>query len=231
MRKYSGWVGLADLLLLGSLFFLRSPVLAEEPQGQTPSQEPIGFTADFVSTHIPQVREKSVMIGRIYALPPRIRFEPYGQEGDGSYNEVHLYDFERKQMRRVFLDDKIYFEVELNENSRLKAMQDGWIPWKDFPNTKRRKIRLKEDLANDHPSVLNLLERRLEIPRAKKSNLIYQEYSLFWEATDLKGLPVRIIYFLSDRTTVVVDFKNVKLENPDPSLFDPPNGFRNLSPF
>jgi len=227
-----GWAGLASLLLLGPLFFLAFTVLAEEPQGQAPpSQEPIGFTADFVSTLIPQAREKSIFSGRIYASPPRIRFEPYRQEGNGSYNEIHLYDFERQQMRRVFLEDKIYFEVELNETSRLKAMQDGWIPWKDLPNTKRRKIRLKEDFANDHPSVLHLLERRIEIPRAKKPNFIFQEYSLFWEATDLKGLPVRIIYLLSDRTTVVLDYKNVKLEEPDPSLFEPPKGFRNLSPF
>ena len=222
---------MASLLLLGSLLFLSSTVSPEDPQGQTPSQESIGFIADYSSTKIPQAREKSVMSGSITASPPRVRFEPYSEEGNVSYHEVHLYDFERQQMRRVFLDDKIYFEAELNENSRIKAMRDGWIPWKDLPNTTRRKIRLKEDFANDHPSVLYLLELKVEIPRAKKSKLTFQEYSLLWEATDLKGLPVRIIYFLPDRTTVVVDYKNVKLEDPDPSLFEPPKGFRNLSPF
>jgi len=171
------------------------------------------------------------MSGKIYTLPPRVRFEPRSEEEEEAYSEVQLYDFENQKMRRVFFDDKIFFQIELTEKNRFKAMQDGWIPWKDLPNTKRRKIKLKEDLANDHPSILYLQERKIEVPGDKKSSPILPEYSLIWEATHLKDLPVRIIYFLSNQRTVVVDYKNAKLADLEPTFFQPPEEFLNLSPF
>lgn len=227
---------LPPLLFSIALFFLpfslvSSIASAKDPLVQTSSSQVFRFTADFMSTVILHNQDKAVMNGRIYSSPPLVRFEPHPEEGIGSYNEILLYDFERQKVRRVFLGDKIYFEDELTERNRLKAMQEGWIPWRDLPNTQRRKIKLKEDFVNDHPCVLYLLERKLEIPTGKKPSSIARQYSLFWEATDLNNLPVRIIYFLPEKSAVVVDYKDVKLEDPDPALFTTPEGFLNLSPF
>lgn len=212
------------LLLPGNAFTQESSI-------QTTSQSVIGFTADFTSRVIFHDKEQTLMSGKIYTLPPRVRFEPRFEEEDEAYGEVQLYDFENQKMRRVFFDDKIFFQIELTERNRFKAMQDGWIPWKDLPNTKRRKIKLKEDLVNDQPCVLYLQERKIEAPADKKSSSIFLEYSLIWEATHLKDLPVRIIYFLSNQRTVVVDYKNARLSDMDPKFFQPPDEFLNLSPF
>jgi hypothetical protein len=211
------------------LFSLKASAQGSSPQ--ISSQQAEGFTADFSSTLIFKDKAHTLSSGRIFASPPLVRFEPQPEEPDQAYNEVQLYDFEHQKMRRVFLDDRIYFQIELSEKARIKAMQEGWIPWKDFPMIKRRKIRLKEDVINDHPCTLYLQERRWEVPADKMAPAEFLEYSLVWEATSLKGLPVRIIYFLPNQRIVVIDYKNIKLANLDPPLFNPPDGFIDLSPF
>jgi len=217
------------LTCLVLLLSLNAP--AQEPSPPAASQQAGGFTADFTSTLIFKDKSHTLLSGRISASPPLVRFEPQPEEPDGIYNEIQLYDFEHQKIRRVFLDDRIYFLVELTGSARMKAMRDGWIPWKDLPMIKRRKIRLKEDFVNDHPCILYLQERKSEVPVDKKSTAASLEYSLIWEAINLQGLPVRIIYFLPNQRTVVVDYKNMKLADLDPPLFNPPEGFLNLSPF
>lgn len=194
-------------------------------------QESLGFNADFSSTTILRDRGEIVQEGRIYALGSRIRLEPKGEEGADGYKEAQIYDFDRLKMYRVFPGDRIYFESDLTKNSRLKAMQDGWIPWEDDPQIQRRKIRLKEDMINDYSCILYLQERRREISTGRKSTTILTEYSLVWEAHDLKSFPVRIIYFPTSRRIVIVDYKNVVHQKLETSLFRPPEGFLNLNPF
>lgn len=223
---------LAWVLLCGLLFLPPTHTLAaQEPPAQASSQQAIGFTADFFSRVIFRDKDLTIMSGKLYAAPPQVRFEPEPEEPTAAYNEIQLYDFEQQKMRRVFLDDRIYFQIELSENARIKAMRDGWIPWKDHPNIKQTMIRLKEDFVNGHPCVLYLQERKIEAMTDNKTSAPFLEYSLIWEATDLKRLPVRIIYFPPNHSTVVVDYKNMKLADLDPPLFNPPEGFVNLSPF
>jgi hypothetical protein len=204
---------------------------AQEPPATAPPQQARTFTADFTSSLIFKDKSYTLLSGRIFASPPLVRFEPQPEEPDRDYNEVQLYDFEQQKMRRVFLDDRIYFQIELNEKARINAMQDGWIPWKDPPMIKRRRIRLKEDVVNDHPCILYLQERRLEAPADRKATARFLEYSLIWEAAHLNGLPVRIVYFLPNQRIVVVDYKNMKPADPNPSQFSPPEGFLDLSPY
>ena len=227
----SVWIPLAYFQLFCLLLLFSTNAYAQESSVQTVTQPAMGFTADFTSRILFKNKEQTIVSGKIYTLPPRVRFEPRPAEEEETYNEVQLYDFEQQMERRVFLDDRIYFQVELTESARMKAMREGWIPWKDHPNTKRRKIKLKEDLVNDHPCILYLQERKIETPTDKKSSSIFVEYNLIWEATNLQGLPVRIIYFLSNQRTVVVDYKDAKLAEMEPTFFQPPEGFLNLSPF
>jgi hypothetical protein len=222
---------LACFQLFCLLLLLPRDVFPQESSVQTTPQPGTGFTADFTSKMIFNNKEQTILSGKLYTLPPRVRFEPHSEEEDEAYGEVQLYDFEDQKMRRVFFDDKIFFQIDLTERNRFKAMLEGWIPWKDLPNTKRRKIKLKEDLVNGHPCILYLQERKIEAPADKKSSFTFLEYSLIWEAADLKELPVRVIYFLPNQRTVVVDYKNARLSDMDPTFFQPPEGFLNLSPF
>ncbi|MCI0528144.1 MAG: hypothetical protein L0Y56_11965 [Nitrospira sp.] len=220
------------LPLLCLVFWVALNASAQESSPPASSQQAAGFTAEFTSTLIFKDKGHTLLSGRIFASPPLVRFEPQPEEPDRAYNEVQLYDFEQKKMRRVFLDDRIYFQIELTEKARMKAMRDGWIPWKDLPTIKRRKIMLKKDFVNDHPCILYLQERRSEVPvDNQKTSVVSLEYSLVWEAIDLKGLPVRIIYFPPNQSIVVVDYKNMKLADLGPPLFNPPEGFLDLSPF
>ncbi|HXC61275.1 MAG TPA: hypothetical protein VNV63_01255, partial [Nitrospiria bacterium] len=57
------------------------------------------------------------------------------------------------------------------------------------------------------------------------------EYILLWEATDLGNLPVRIVYTGPDYITKIVEYRNVRIEPVDASLFQPPKGFPSMSPF
>ncbi len=225
------WATRFYLPLICLVLLLSLNASGQEPSPPASSQQAEGFTADFSSTLIFKDKARTLLSGRIFASPPLVRFEPQPEEPDQAYNEIQLYDFEHQKMRRVFLDDRIYFQIELTEKARMKAMRDGWIPWKDIPTIKRRKIRLKEDFANDHPCILYLQERRLEVPADQKAPVVSLEYSLVWEATNLKGLPVRIIYFPPNQSIVVVDYQNMKLADLDPPLFNPPEGFLDLSPF
>ncbi|GEM_PF-1595384 len=219
------------LLLICLVFLVSLNASAQESSPSASSQQTGEFTADFTSTLIFKDKGYTLLSGRIFASPPLVRFEPQPEEPDRAYNEVQLYDFEHQKMRRVFLDDRIYFQIELNEKARMKAMRDGWIPWKDLQTIKRRKIMLKEDFVNNHPCILYLQERRSEVPADKKTSVVSLEYSLVWEAINLKGLPVRIIYFPPNQSIVVVDYKNMKLADLSPPLFNPPEGFLDLSPF
>jgi hypothetical protein len=218
-------------LLFFYVIFLSSSVLAQAVPAETAPPVALDFTADYIFTIIFGDKEKSVTHGKIYVSPPRIRVEPHPEKGGSGYSEYLLYEFKERKMQRIFPKERIYFETDITERNWLKAMRDGWIPWEDFPKIERRKIKLKEDMANGHPCILYLQERKAEIPRGKEAPLIQKEYILRWEATDLKNLPVRVVYFLQPGNTVIVDYNNVKVEEFILSFFAPPEGFLNLSPF
>lgn len=190
------------------------------------------LTAELLSTTYFQGHVTGTSKGKIYLSASRIRFEPVADEDSEGYNELFLYDFKQKAMRRVFPDDRIYFEIALSERSRFKAMRDGWIPWEDSPEVKRRWIRLKEDFMNGHPCTLELLERTMQVPAGKKGKTRrLSDYSLYWKAQDLNNQPVRIVYFLPSQSVVIVDYRDARWETADPKLFRPPEGFLSLSPF
>ncbi len=46
-----------------------------------------------------------------------------------------------------------------------------------------------------------------------------------WIATDMDKFPIKVQVALPDGNSMVMNFKDVKLEKPDASLFDPPAGF------
>ena len=213
-------------------FLLLCPALSVPSASAQDLPEGISFSADFLSTSIRRDQVSDVVKGRVYISPPSVRLEPEAHETSKGYKEIFLYDFDEKKQRRVFLDDQIYFETPISEKSFFKAMQEGWIPWEDAPDIKRRWIRLKEDFMHGHPCVLELLERSAEVPTGKDDDTTRVfSYSLYWKATDLNHLPVRIVYFPRNQRVVIVDYSDIKVGKTDAALFLPPEGFLNLNPF
>ncbi len=189
------------------------------------------FTADFVSSIFVEDRRIPQQRARVHVAAPSVRVELAPEESDRAYNEIILYDFGQKKMRRIFLDDRIYFEHSISSALVEKAMLEGWIPWEDFPNIKRQSIKLKEDVVNGHPCRLMLHERVLTVSGVKGEERRIRSYHLRWEASDLNFLPVRIIYFMNDGGGVMVEYENIRAGRPDPVLFQTPEGFLHLSPF
>ncbi len=222
-------------LLFPAIFFVltASALAQDEPvEVKTPSTKEV-IRADYLATSLFHNRITDIREGEIYLFNKKVRFEPKAENGTTGYQNVFLYNFKENKMRRIFPQDKIFFEIDLSEKTRIKAMRDGWIPWKDFPEVERRWIKLKEDVVNGQACVLELLERRVEVKskkKRKKPQFLY-DYSLYWKATDLDGLPVRIVYFLRGGTVVIVNYNDIKTEEMDASLFLPPENFVSLSPF
>ena len=222
MRYFNPFSVLRLLVLLG--LFWMGPGWGITPVHAT------SRTADFSTVVVFQDKVRKSVHGKIYLSPPYVRIEPELLDIQEDYGETFLYDWSRRKMRRVFADDQIFFEVGLSRKSRQKAMQEGWIPWKKSRNRSLRWIRLKEDFVNGRPCVLELLERTEKIKRRGGTTWI-RDYSLYWKALDLDRVPVRIIYFMPDKSTVFIDYTNIELQPIPVRLFQPPEDFLSLSPF
>ena len=52
-----------------------------------------------------------------------------------------------------------------------------------------------------------------------------KQEAIVWNATDLKDFPIRIQTQQPNGGALVMTYSNIKLEKPDPKLFEPPTGF------
>lgn len=182
----------------------------------------VGLTADLNTIVVDTAGNEKVSVVRIYRLGKLVRYEPKVN----NIEEVNIYDFDLLKEIRVIYSDKIFFERKINRSFLLKAERDGfYMPVN--PNVTIDRIRLKEDKFDDHPAILYLVVKTLK----KDGKNLIKEYSLVWEATDMNDIPIKIVYPQSDRSTVIVEYRNAKLEKLDPLLFQPPPDFLNLSPF
>lgn len=181
----------------------------------------VGLVANLNITTINRAGKESASEAKVYKLGKLVRIEPKGS----NIGEVNLYDFEHLMELRVIYSDKIFFERRISRNFLLRAERDGFYKPVD-PDITIDKIRLKEDRFDNHPTILYLVVRSLKI-----GGNVAKDYSMVWEATDLENIPVRIVYPLLGFSTVIVEYRNVAFEKLDPSLFQPPPEFLNLSPF
>lgn len=182
----------------------------------------VGLIANLRMTSINRAGKESVSEAKIYKLGKLVRYEPQGS----NLGEVNIYDFEHLMELRVIYSDKIFFERRINRNFLLRAERDGFYKPVD-PDITIDKFRLKEDRFDNHPTILYLVVRSLKTGEKN----ITKDYSMVWEATDLGNIPVRIVYPTLGFSTVIVEYMNASLERLDPSLFQPPPEFLNLSPF
>lgn len=181
-----------------------------------------GLSADVYTTTINKAGKESISEAKIYRLGKRLRIE----SKESRTGEVSIYDFDLLKEMRVVPQDRVFFERRITRSFLIKAEREGlYMPVN--PNIKINRIRLKEDRTDNHPTVLYLVVRSMKTGE----KTVARDYSMVWEATDLGNIPIKIVYPMSDFSTVIVEYRNVTMDKLDPSLFLPPPDFLSLSPF
>jgi outer membrane lipoprotein-sorting protein len=103
----------------------------------------------------------------------------------------------------------------------LKSYADMVIPDESAQslakNLKVDKKALGKEPVGTHPCTKSLLTITDEKGR--------KEMITSWEATDMKGFPVQA-QMVENGQSILVKFRNVKLNRPDAKLFEPPTGYK-----
>lgn len=181
-----------------------------------------GLSADLYTTTINKAGKESISEAKIYRLGKLLRFE----SKESRSGEVSIYDFDLLKEMRVVPQDRVFFERKITRGFLIKAEREGlYSP--NNPNVRIDRIRLKEDRTDNHPTVLYLVVRSMKTGE----KTVARDYSMVWEATDLGNIPIKIVYPMSDFSTVIVEYRNASMDKLDPSLFLPPPDFLSLSPF
>lgn len=209
-------IALASMLLV-------AVAAAEEPSASPPAVEPLpDLSADLQITAIDRNGHTSVTTVHIYRSGKLIRYEHRQTDPP----EVFIMDFDRLKEYRIYAGDKIYFETSFANRLFGKAQREGLIRMEENPDIIQNRIVLREDTLDGHPCDIVLLIRTL-----KNRKEFGADYTLRWEARDLKGQPVRVAYYQANFTLAIVDFRNLKLEPVDPALLQPPPGFVSMNPY
>ena len=166
---------------------------------------------------------------KLYKAGNQVRMEPLKP---GSNEDIYIFDYARLKQYRVIVSDKIYFESNLGKSGLAEAQRDGLIPMERYADVAVEKLELAEKVFDGHLCRLTLQVRSLLAPEEKRRKKpLAVDYTLLWIATDLENQPVRIVYTGPDIITKIIEYRNVRIEQMDASLFQPPKDFPSMSPF
>jgi len=217
------------------------PQTVQPPEPATPVVHPLpaypDITSDFTSMAI-RGRVTQNFTGTFKRHGRKIYFEEVSSSsGPIGYNEYFIYDLEKNILYRLLRDEQIYFESPMSLEQRVEAIRKGWVPAEGsltFRNVKitlsSKDIPLRPDIMDKQPVELNLREVTATIPAigaVPARDTKY--YSLVWIDPTLK-LPVKISYAVNF-SHQIVQYHNVVEEALDPSLFDIPKDYLNLTPY
>ena len=209
-------IALASMLLV-------AVAAAEEPPASPPAVEPLpDLSADLQITAIDRNGHTSVTTVHIYRSGKLIRYEH--RQADPP--EVFIMDFGRLKEYRIYAGDKIYFETSFSSRLARKAQREGLIRMEENPDILQSRIVLREDTIDGHPCDIVLLIRTV-----KNRKELGSDYTLLWEARDLKRQPLRIAYHQNNYMLMIVDLRDVKFEPVDAALLQPPPGFVSMNPY
>ncbi|MFQ5455445.1 MAG: hypothetical protein ACE5EA_04460 [Nitrospirota bacterium] len=208
---------------------------AQPPEEQLPEEsetsetDVMGITFDMKTTIIDRFGNVSTTAVRAYKWGKFVRYEK--NDTDNQRKEATIFNFKDLKEYRIFFKDKIYFEYPIHKNYLAKVQREGLIPFEENPNIKIEKIDLARVTADGQKTDLYLRVRSLQqLKKKKRSGRKISEYTLIWGSNALK-MPLRILYSQFDYTTIVMEYKNQKSVKLARSLFQPPQGFLNLSPY
>jgi hypothetical protein len=214
---------------------------AETAGPATPAVRPLpsypDISSDFTSMAI-RGRVTQNFTGKFKRHGRKIYFEESSSSsGPVGYNEYFIYDLEKNVLYRLLRDEQVYFESPMSLEQRVEAIRKGWVPAEGsliFRNVKitlsSKDIPLRPDVMDKQPVELTLREVTAEIPAigaVPARNTKY--YSFVWIDPTLK-LPVKISYAVNF-SHQIVQYHNVVEESLDPSLFEIPKDYLDLTPY
>lgn len=226
---------------------LPAPPQAAQPQAVQPLQpaapavKPLpaypDITGNFTSMAI-RGRVTQNFTGTFKRHGRKIYFEEVSSSsGPIGYNEYFIYDLEKNILYRLLRDEQVYFESPMSLEQRVEAIRKGWVPAEGsltFRNIKitlsSKDIPLRPDIMDKQPVELNLREVTAEIPAigaVPARDTKY--YSLVWIDPTL-NLPVKISYVVNF-SHQIVQYHNVVEGALDPSLFEIPKDYLDLTPY
>jgi len=157
--------------------------------------------------------------------------------GPVSYNEYFVYDLDNNKLYRFLRDEQVYFETTLSLEQRVEAIRKGWVPSEGvfvFNTVKvtlsSKDTPLRPDTIDNRPVELNLREVTAGIPAIGAAPArTAKYYSFVWIDPAVK-LPVKISYAVNF-THQVVEYHKIEEGPVDPSLFEVPKGYVDLTPY
>lgn len=198
---------------------------AAEEKPEAPSaviNPPLELSADLQTTLIDRSGHITISTVHIHRIGKLVRYE--NTQADPP--EVSIMNFDQLKEYRIYTGDQIYFETIITNRSSAKAQREGLIPVDENPNIIEKRIVLREDTIEGHPTDIVLWIRSI-----KGRPEFGSDYTLLWEARDLNRQPLRVAYNQANLSLTIVDFRNVQVETIDATLLTPPSGFVNMSPF
>jgi hypothetical protein len=195
------------------------------------------ITSDFTSMAI-RGRVTQNFTGTLKRHGRKVYFEESSSSsGPIGYNEYFIYDLENNMLYRLLRDEQVYFKSPLSLEQRVEAIRKGWVPAEGslkFRNVEitlsSKDIPLRPDIMDKHPVELDLREVTAEIPAigaVPARNTKY--YSLVWIDPTF-NIPVKISYAVNF-SHQIVQYHNVVEQAIDPSLFDIPKDYLDLTPY
>jgi hypothetical protein len=234
-------IRLLALVVAAALALPASRLLAAPPPPPTPPVKPLPAYPDITSNFTSKAILSSVMqnfTGTLKRHGRKIYLEEQStSSGPVGYNEYFIYDLENNMLYRFLRDEQVYFESRLTLDQRVDAIRKGWVPAEGaftFNNVKAtlssKDIPLRPDVMDKRPVELNLREVTTEVPAigAVPARTI-KYYSFVWLDPALQ-LPVKISYSVNS-THQIVEYHNIAEEQSDPSLFEIPKDYLNLTPY
>ncbi|MBI3812482.1 MAG: hypothetical protein HY283_09815 [Nitrospirae bacterium] len=214
---------LAGVVLAATLF--AGVAAAEEPPAAAPAPAVVSLpdlTADLQTTTIDRSGHTAISTVHIYRSGELIRYEHL----DIVPPEISVMDYGKLKEYRIFNNDKIYFEAPIGNRIAFKAQRERLIRPEPPPDLVEKRIILREDTLEGHPCNIVLLIRSV-----KDRKELGTDYTLLWEAQDLKGQPIRVAYHQPNLSLLIMDLRNAKFGPVDPILMQPPTGFANMNPY
>lgn len=184
-----------------------------------------GFVADLTTTIFFRDGRSLTTEARVYRADHLLRQEP-----KDSGDDVIIFDFAARKINRLVPSQKISLESPLPAQVLVKAKREGLIPSEPNPHISEEKIILGTVEFDGHPCDLTLLIKGVKAEKKIKGRPPLKEYTLIWMARDLH-IPLRVSYTQADLSTVLIEYRHLRRETLDPSIFRIPEGFLNTTPF
>lgn len=211
------------LLLVGLTAGVPAPAAQEPPAPEAeappaaapgPAPPPLRMQAHVVVTEIDgdKVHRRTFAF---YKLGNQVRMEP-PESGDPRFGPETLYDYDRRLSYRNLTDDRITFAYRISLKERVRAQVEGFMTTPPEESVYRLEVN-PEVTFDGHPCTLVLAG--FPAPDGRIHALRW-----VWEARDLDGQPVKVVFPRGDGSIEIVAFLDATSAPFDPALVSVPEG-------